>query len=422
MKHSFAIGIPTLNRADLLNPALEKYFKQFPDIEIFIVNNGDKKISKRSNKFTVHKPESNLGVATSWNYLCDQIFKDHEYALILNDDIEINLNQDEIENFLVNQKFDLVKCQDDFHLCSFALSKNCFEKHRFDEAFYPAYFEDKDYFRRMRLDNLKLLSHSFLNPIKYINSATISKDGGDPSINKNFAQLQNLYMNKWGGLPGQEIFDSPFNKFPNQDKIVEIISVTYDHGFKLKCFIDSIRSQSSNNWRLNIIHDGNGELFESTKKDLEKNGYLDHPHIHFKATEQRYNDYGHTLRDFGLQNPVSQSDYTVITNADNYYVPEWISILNNWLTQDFDFITWDCVHNHIGNTQFDRVSPYGLCTSKLTEGSIDMGAVAVKTEIAQKVGFLDRDFNGDWGYFVRCLKLCRKDYVRGIPSILFTHN
>lgn len=422
MKYSFAIGIPTLNRADLLNPTLEKYFRQFPDVEIFIVNNGNKKITSRDKNFTIHKSESNYGVAKSWNYLCDQIFKNHEYALILNDDIEINLNQDDLENFLVNQTFDLVKCQEDFHLCSFALSKNCFLKHRFDESFFPAYFEDRDYFHRMKLDNLKLLSHSYLNPIKFINSATISKDGGDPSINKNFHGLRKFYMDKWGGMPDQEIFTSPFNKFPNQDKIIEIISVTYDHGYKLKCFIDSIRSQSSKNWRLNLIHDGDGDLFKSTKQDLESNGYLDHPNIYFNATPKRYNDYGHSLRDFGLRNPISKSDYTVITNADNYYVPEWLSILNNFITTDSDFVTWDCVHNHIGNSQFDRLYPYGLCTSKLKEGSIDMGAVAVKTKIAQQVGFPHSNFNGDWNYFADCLKFCRKDSVLKIPSILFVHN
>lgn len=422
MKYSFAIGIPTLNRADLLNPTLEKYFQQFPDVEIFIVNNGDKQITSRSENFTIHKPDSNYGVAKSWNYLCDQIFKDHEYALILNDDIEINLNQDELNNFLVNQKFDLVKCEENFHLCSFALSKQYFSKERFDESFYPAYFEDRDYLYRLKLNKGKMLSHRYLNPSKFINSATISPQGGDPSINKNYHQLRHFYMQKWGGMVDSEIFSSPFNKRPNQDKIIEIISVTYDHGYKLKCFIDSIRSQSSENWRLNIIHDGDGELFQSTKKDLEQNGYLDHPNIYFTATKKRYNDYGHSLRGFGLNNPISDSDYTVITNCDNYYVPEWISILNNWINKDFNLIVWDCVHNHIGNIQFDRLSPYGLCISKLKEGSIDMGAVAIKTKIAQKVGFKHSNFNGDWNYFSDCLKFCEKDKIGKIPSILFVHN
>ena len=32
------IGIPTINRADLLNEALEKYFEDFKDTEIFTVH------------------------------------------------------------------------------------------------------------------------------------------------------------------------------------------------------------------------------------------------------------------------------------------------------------------------------------------------------------------------------------------------
>ena len=100
-------------------------------------------------------------------------------------------------------------------------------------------------------------------------------------------------MEKWGNLPGNELFLTPFNKSAPKDKIIEIIAVTYDHGFKLKCFIDSIRSQSADNWRLHIIHDGKGDVYEKTGKDLRENGYLNHKNIFFSATNKRYNDYGH---------------------------------------------------------------------------------------------------------------------------------
>lgn len=420
MKYSFAIGIPTLNRADLLNPTLQNYFAQFPDVEIFIVNNGPQSIVERDNNFTLHEPEENYGVAKSWNYLCDQIFEEHDYALILNDDIRLNLDQDAIENFLINQDFDLVRCQAKFHLCCFALSKDYFQKERFDEEFYPAYFEDRDYLYRLKLNKGKALEHSFLNPHQFINSATISPDGGDPSINKNFYFLQNFYVNKWGDVPGKEWFITPFNKSAPQDKIIEIIAVTYNHGYKLKCFIDSIRSQSADNWRLHIIHDGGGELYDSTKKDLENNGYLKDNRIKFSKTEERYNDYGHSLRDFGLKNPISDSDYTVITNCDNYYAPEWISFLNNSFHKDADFIMWDCVHNHAGNPSFDRLCPYGLSSSQAAEGYIDMGAAAIKTDIAQKTGFKSKGFNADWDYFSECLKFCQR--ITKIPCILFVHN
>ncbi len=422
MKSCFAIGIPTLNRSDLLNSALEIYFKNLPDVKIFIIDNGDQDIKSRTKNFKIIKSKENLGVAGSWNKLCTEIFKEHEYALILNDDIQLDIPQKELNEFISNKKFDLIKCQNQFHLSSFVLTKDCFSEAQFDEDFYPAYFEDLDYMYRLNLLKRKIVQDSFLNPTSFVNSGTISQDGGDPSINKNFGKLHKMYVDKWGGPPTQELFITPYNKNLKTNKIINIIAVTYDHGYKLKCFIDSIRSQTADNWRLHIIHDGEGELYESTKKDLTKNGYLNHPSIVFSATKDRHNDYGHSLRKLGLESPAFESDYTVITNCDNYYVPEWISFLNISIHGDCDFIMWDCVHDHHGNTAFDRLNPYGLCKSRLKEGSIDMGAVATKTTIAQKIGFHSKEFNGDWHYFDKCLDLCRQDKIKKIPSILFVHN
>ena len=43
---SFAIGIPTLNRSDLLLPTLIKYVTEdFKDIEIHIIDNGKQDLS-----------------------------------------------------------------------------------------------------------------------------------------------------------------------------------------------------------------------------------------------------------------------------------------------------------------------------------------------------------------------------------------
>lgn len=211
MKYSFAIGIPTLNRADLLNPTLLKYFEDFPDVDIFIVDNGNQNIFSRKNNFYLHASKENYGVAKSWNYLCFEIFKNHDYALILNDDIYLGLDQDLVNDFAKGQCIDLVKCQNDFHLCSFILSKTCFQEFKFDENFYPAYFEDRDFMRRLALSDRQVMESCFLNPEIFINSATISENGGDPNINKNFEELAHLYINKWGGPPGLEKFSTPFD-------------------------------------------------------------------------------------------------------------------------------------------------------------------------------------------------------------------
>ena len=80
------------------------------------------------------------------------------------------------------------------------------------------------------------------------------------------------------------------------EPIVEIVAVTYDHGYKIKCFINSIKAQTNQNWFLHIVHDGPGDLYDDLVTDLNDNNYID-DRIHLSCTDKRYNDWGHTLRD-----------------------------------------------------------------------------------------------------------------------------
>jgi glycosyltransferase involved in cell wall biosynthesis len=239
--------------------------------------------------------------------------------------------------------------------------------------------------------------------------------------------------------------------------VIEIICVTYNHGEKLKCFINSIKAQSDSRWLLHIIHDGKDDVFHSLKDDLEKHGYLNDKVI-LSATEKRYNDFGHSLRDYGLKNPIGDSEYIVITNGDNYYAPTLIETLHSKFpagkvdpqhepiaqpaveriergtdvigieltlaNEDRpDMIMWDLIshHSHM-NWNFDRNEPYGVLDTELKEACVDMGSVAMRTEIAQKVGFNSRVFAGDWHYFNECYKSLEKPIVLKIPQILLVHN
>lgn len=203
--------------------------------------------------------------------------------------------------------------------------------------------------------------------------------------------------------------------------ILEIIAVTYDHGFKLKCFINSILAQTISSWCLHIIHDGAGEKFDTMRKDLSRNGYLDDPRITLSCTKNRANNWGHSSREYGLKHRISDAPYITITNCDNYYVPIWVSNIDCLANQGKEFIYWDCVHNH-KNSNFDRTCGYGLLNSQLKIDWIDMGCVAVKSHIATKVGFRFRDFAADWNFFKACLKHVSTDKIQKIPKILFVHN
>jgi len=202
----FAIGIPTINRADLLNEALEKYFFDFPNAEILILDNGNQDIIKRKSNFKIFRTDKNFGVAKSWNFLCKQAYKTVDYILMLNDDIYLGKNQKDISKFIKRTSFDVVHGEK--HFCTYILPQRIFKEFVFDENFYPAYFEDNDFKYRLLLKKKKIVTSSFLNPVVYRNSMTIMKDR---ELNNKFMDNQNYYIEKWGGLPNEEVYKEPFN-------------------------------------------------------------------------------------------------------------------------------------------------------------------------------------------------------------------
>jgi len=204
------IGIPTLNRADLLNEALEKYFEDFQNTEIFIVDNGNQSIITREEKFAIYRPTENLGVAKSWNHIMDYADKvQATHVLMLNDDIYLGRTEHEIRMVLRNSvDADFINS---FHnWCCFILTTDMWNKAgKFDEEFFPAYFEDNSFDYKMSLVNAKKSWTSFLDPVMYRNSMTIAKD---PSINNRFALNKQMYIDMWGGLPTEEKYLTKFNK------------------------------------------------------------------------------------------------------------------------------------------------------------------------------------------------------------------
>lgn len=210
MQNKFAIGIPTYNRIDLLHPALLFMRNDFPTTKIFIVDNGNQGVASRVSNLqcSVHESEGNIGVAASWNKLCDDIFVEHDYAVILNDDIYFGRKDWELDSLLTNYKGDLYLSTQDW--CAFILPKKTYlEVGRFDANFFPAYYEDNDYAYRMRLMGKSIFKLPFLNPFVYKSSQTISKD---PALKKACEGNKEMYIRKWGGEPNSEKFKTPYNK------------------------------------------------------------------------------------------------------------------------------------------------------------------------------------------------------------------
>jgi GT2 family glycosyltransferase len=210
MQTKLIIGIPTINRADLLNEALIKYFEDFIETEIVIVDNGNQDIVIRENKFFIYRPHQNLGVSGSWNIIMDYADKvNATHVLMLNDDIYLGKTEEQILRMI--DLFQHIHFLNSFmNWSSWILSVEAYKKiGNFDENFFPAYFEDNDYCYRMRLNEFERYNTDYLNPVVYRNSQTILKDS---SLNQNFNKNRQYYASKWGGLPSEETFTTPFNK------------------------------------------------------------------------------------------------------------------------------------------------------------------------------------------------------------------
>jgi GT2 family glycosyltransferase len=197
----FAIGIPTLNRADLLLPTLEKYVVDFPNTEIYIIDNGKQGIKEWANKYSqiiVIEEETNLGVAASWNKLCRLIYEKHEYALICNDDIYLGYNTSVVDMLISLNGLALTKSYVSFSV--FLLSKHYYYAiGEFDEQFYPAYYEDSDYIYRMKLFGSGFCIDKCLDPVQYIINGTYEKN--PQLVNDAMAINKERYIQKWGGMP-----------------------------------------------------------------------------------------------------------------------------------------------------------------------------------------------------------------------------
>ena len=205
------ILIPTINRKDLLDEALEEYAKCYPKVDKFIVDNGKQGIKCLDDNTWIFEQETNLGVAGSWNYLIKKaIEKGYEYFLILNDDVILKKDKEWLDKIInMGNPHDFVLCRPFYNLSSFILNKTIYDKvGEFDDGFVGSYFEDNDYMYRMRLAGCTIRYNDDLNPDIYRNSMTIQKD---PLLG-NYINNREHFIKKWGGLPTEETYKTPFNK------------------------------------------------------------------------------------------------------------------------------------------------------------------------------------------------------------------
>ena len=209
------VGVPTLNRYDLLANLVNSINDGtvVPNAIVIIDNGGQfKKWIQQTPSNLRLVNNGNLGVAGAWNKIINGI-TDEDCVVISNDDLEFE--PDTLEKFYsATEEFVSCTCVSALNKFSlFKITKACVDKAgKFDEEFFPAYFEDNSYQRSMILSNV--IEGTITSDVKHLGSQTIK------SLNSiqlrehhaNFEKNKAMYKAMWGGLVGEETYLTKFNR------------------------------------------------------------------------------------------------------------------------------------------------------------------------------------------------------------------
>lgn len=195
--------IPVLKRYDLLKRLLLSLQNSTvqPD-ELYVIDNGRDAAQLRDAlkdvAFTtiVKTPHVPMGVAESWNWFIDNTLDER---FIVNDDIEFGPTS--IEQML-QQQASFVSCT--YGFACFLLRDECVERvGLFDETISPgyAYFEDRDYFNRMR--DAEIVDIVVECGVQHAQSQTIAVFTPEEKEehNRKFIIAQENFLKKWQVLP-----------------------------------------------------------------------------------------------------------------------------------------------------------------------------------------------------------------------------
>jgi GT2 family glycosyltransferase len=242
--------IPAINLwSKYTKPCIDS-IKSKHELRIFLINNGSTDETKVeapklvSDRFAHHRNEVAWSCAKSWNFgVKDAWEHGADYVLVINNDVLLHGDcidrlverlEKRTEGVVMATAMDIkgectspealfLRASKDFedraeaehpNFSAFMITKKFSEVvGEFEEGFSPAYFEDNDAHRRINLSGLKAIVYPpalfYHYGSRTTNETTIN---GKPVVTPPmFERNRAFYIEKWGGLPGEEKFTSPFN-------------------------------------------------------------------------------------------------------------------------------------------------------------------------------------------------------------------
>lgn len=218
------------------------------------------------------------------------------------------------------------------------------------------------------------------------------------------------------------------------------VVVTYKRDLHLRAFLSALACQTDLGFDLVVIHDGPSRTAGETVRKFQRD-FLGS--VRYLETSTRHNDYGHTLREIGLQ--ITDTEYVLISNDDNYYAPLLVETLRNELdTSNAKLALLDLIHSypdvytnrahifwvkvldklkkHGVVLNIGRKSAYSPVHVKPRRGMVDIGSMVVLSSLAKSVGFPWRDYDADGQFAEAIMRRVNSRDVIKIPGIFFVHN
>ncbi len=381
----FSVGIPTLNRYDLLEKCIDGILSgtAVPQ-KIYIVDNGGRLEGHPSPLVEIIRPGRNLGVAASWNTLHRMV--QPSQLVIMNDDIVVRRNTLQA---MVEQPGPFVTADGSQCFCVFLLRNECWSRvGQFDETFWPAYHEDNDYRKRMELAGVPVVCPVNEGYHDYGPSATkgMYTPAEMAQFNASFQACRAYYNRKWGGPPHMERFTSPFNTETSSAFDLTVITPTWQRPKPLAMQCDQIRRQHVGHLRVEhiVVSDGPDDVARGIAAHFGAR-YIEHARNMGAAGA-----YG---RDTGIA--AAQGRCVCFADDENALEPTALSSLYA-AASGFDIGIVQCLHR--GNNEW-RVIPEHY-DGVFRCGHVDVMCGCIRRSVAQSLKFSDEPvYDHDWRWY-----------------------
>jgi GT2 family glycosyltransferase len=212
------LAIPTLNRQDMLERCLKSI--DHPIGTLAIIDNSNS-LRDFNHLFPEHSQKRivirhpNAGVAQSWNEAI-KLFP-AEYWVLCNDDIEFPPGQLALfDEVATREQESCAAVVANVAASMWAVTQiGLLSVGTFDENFYPAYYEDFDWFHRCEVLGIGIKQAMTVNVnhgIAGTSGLTAKKTKATKAANdQTYANNVSYYKKKWGGDWTKETFKTPFN-------------------------------------------------------------------------------------------------------------------------------------------------------------------------------------------------------------------